>query len=255
MTRIKYALGILAAIPCLPFILRDGKRIRTSVPTLSEATNPQGLTGFGSRKLNLLTLGESTMAGVGVTDQKDGITAALAAVLAQEYDATVRWKVIARSGYTMRRVTHKLLSEIGNFQPDIIVTAMGGNDAFKANSPQRFAAAAAEFIERIQHSFTGTPLIFMNMPPIKDFPAFTPLVRFFIGNLVELHGAALAATVKKYDNVYYISEKITFKNWILKADKELTVDDFFSDGVHPSGMTYRIWGTETGKFICRKKLL
>ena len=95
----------------------------------------------------------------------------------------------------------------------------------------------------------------MNMPPIKDFPAFTTLVKFFIGNLVELHGEALHKAVKKYDNVFYISEIISFQNWIHKTDKPLTVNDFFSDGVHPSGLTYQLWGKETGKYILEHKII
>ncbi len=255
MSRLKYTLGTLAAVPCLPFLLRDGKRIKGSVPVLPEAANPAGINGSGARTINLLAFGESTMAGVGVSDHKKGVTAAVAQVLAQEYDATVTWKVVARSGYTMRAVTHKLLPKAGDFRPDIIVTGIGANDAFKTNSPTEFAAAAREFIKKIQTIYPGVPLVFMNMPPIKEFPAFTRLIRFFIGNLVELHGAALAKTVAKYENVYYIAEKITFKDWIHKADKELTADDFFSDGVHPSGMTYGIWGRETGNYIVENNLL
>ena len=242
-------------IPCLPLIIRDGKRIRSSVPSLPEAENPEGIEGTSERKINLLAFGESTLAGVGIKDQKDGATCSIAKVLSEELGAKVQWKVMARSGYTMTQVTHKILPQADDFQPDIIVTAMGGNDAFKANTPQKFAAAASDFIEKLQAKYPNTPIVFMNMPPIKDFPAFTPLVKFFIGNLVELHGEALDKIVKKYNNVFYISEVITFKNWIQKTDKHLTVKDFFSDGVHPSGLTYQIWGRETGKYILENKIL
>jgi len=255
MIRLKYLLGVLMGIPCLPLIIRDGKRIRSSVPSLPEAENPNGIEGNSVRKINLLTFGESTLAGVGIKDQKDGATCSIAKVLAEEYDATVEWKVMARSGYTMKQVSHKILPQADNFQPDIIVTAMGGNDAFKANTPFKFAAAAGEFIEKLQIKYPGIPIVFMNMPPIKDFPAFTSLIKFFIGNLVELHGKALEKTVQKYENVFYISEIITFKNWINKADKNLTVNDFFSDGVHPSGLTYQLWGSETGRYILENRVI
>jgi len=249
MSRLKYLLGILMGIPCLPFIIRDGKRIRASVPTLPEAENPMGIEGQSSRKINLLAFGESTLAGVGIQDQKDGATCSIAKILAEELEAEVTWKVMARSGYTMKQVTHEIFPKVDDFQPDIIVTAMGGNDAFKANAPHKFAAAAGEFVEKLQSRYPNIPIVFMNMPPIKDFPAFTPLIKFFIGNLVELHGKALEKTVQKYDSVFYISEIITFKNWINKTDRNLTVNDFFSDGVHPSGLTYQLWGNETGKYI------
>jgi len=222
---------------------------------LPEAENPQGIEGKSERKIKLLAFGESTLAGVGIKDQKDGATCSIAKVLAEELDAEVSWKVMARSGYTMKRVLHKILPKADDFQPDIIVTAMGGNDAFKANSPQRFAAAADEFIVKLKTKYPAVPIVFMNMPPIKDFPAFTNLTKFFIGNLVELHGQALDKLVKKHDNVFYISEIITFQNWINKTDKTLTVNDFFSDGVHPSALTYQLWGRETGKYIVENGIL
>jgi lysophospholipase L1-like esterase len=242
-------------IPCLPLIIRDGKRIRSSVPSLPEAENPTGVVGKSTRQINLLAFGESTLAGVGIKDQKDGATCSIAKVLAEGFDAEVHWKVMARSGYTMKQVTNKILPKMDGFQPDIIVTAMGGNDAFQANMPTKFAAAAAEFIEKLQAKYSGVPIVFMNMPPIKDFPAFTPLVKFFIGNLVELHGQALDKTIRKYDNVFYISDIITFRDWINKTDKSLTVNDFFSDGVHPSGLTYQLWGKETGQYILDNEIL
>ncbi|MGK0364220.1 MAG: lysophospholipase L1-like esterase [Saprospiraceae bacterium] len=255
MIRLKYLLGVLMGIPCLPLIIRDGKRIRSSVPSLPEAENPKGIEGKSEKKINLLSFGESTLAGVGIKDQKDGATCSIAKVLAKELDAEVNWKVMAHSGYTMERVLKEILPKADNFQPDIIVTAMGGNDAFMANSPQRFARAAGEFIEKLQARYPNIPIVFMNMPPIKDFPAFTPLVKFFIGNLVELHGQALDKTVEKHDNVFYISEIIAFQNWINKIDKPLTVNDLFSDGVHPSGLTYQLWGRETGMYILENEII
>ncbi len=255
MIRLKYYLGVLMGIPCLPLIIRDGKRIRSSVPSLPEAKNPAGIEGKSERKINLLAFGESTLAGVGIEDQRDGAACSIAKVLAEGLDAEVNWKVMARSGYTMKRVLRDIVSKADNFQPDIIITAMGGNDAFKANSPHNFVAAAGDFIETLQVKYPNIPIVFMNMPPIKDFPAFTPLVKFFIGNLVELHGEALDKTVQKYDNVFYISEILTFQKWINKTDKPLTVNDFFSDGVHPSGLTYQLWGKETGKYILENGII
>lgn len=256
MSPLKYYLGVLAGIPCLPFLIRDGKRIRASVPRLPEAINPGGVSGNkGNPPLHLLTLGESTMAGVGVKEHKDGIAGTLADYLAEQGGFQVEWKVLARNGYTMRDVLHKLIPKIGDFQPDLIVLSMGGNDAFKANSPTNFAKAARQVIEALQAKFPSVPIVFMNMPPIKEFPAFTNLAKAFIGNLVEMHGQALDREVKKHEGVYYLSEIITLEKWINKVDVNLRDSDFFSDGVHPSQLTYQTWAKETGQFIIAEGLL
>ncbi len=44
------------------------------------------------------------------------------------------------------------------------------------------------------------------MPPVKTFPAFTPLVRMTVGNLVEMQGAELATLAAKEDGFFYNAE-------------------------------------------------
>jgi len=51
------------------------------------------------------------------------------------------------------------------------------------------------------------------MPPIKEFPAFTPLIKFTVGNLVEILGEELQKTVNDYENVFYFGEKKLIKLW------------------------------------------
>ena len=79
------------------------------------------------------------------------------------------------------------------------------------------------------------------MPPIKEFPAFTPLIKFTIGNLVEILGEELKMIVREYELVFFSDEIITLKGWINKIDYAVNKEDFFSDGVHPSKLAYQSW--------------
>ena len=85
------------------------------------------------------------------------------------------------------------------------------------------------------------------MPPIKEFPAFTPLIKVTIGNLVEILGHELSSLVKSYDKVFYCEDNITLDEWIDKFDYPLTKEDFFSDGVHPSKLTYQAWAKDVAQ--------
>ncbi|MDF1548554.1 MAG: hypothetical protein P1P88_12085, partial [Bacteroidales bacterium] len=98
-----------------------------------------------------------------------------------------------------------------------------------------------------------TPIIFTNMPPIKEFPAFTPLIKLIIGNLVELLGEELNKLISAYSNVYYYSTKITMTDWMNRFDKQARISDFFSDGVHPSKLTYQIWAKDIAGFLLENK--
>jgi lysophospholipase L1-like esterase len=74
-----------------------------------------------------------------------------------------------------------------------------------------------------------------------------------IGNLVEILGEHLHISVNNKPNMYYNNEVITLKTWS-KRNTLPTNDSklYFSDGMHPSELTYKVWGKETGLFIKSK---
>ncbi len=68
-------------------------------------------------------------------------------------------------------------------------------------------------IKDLRSTFPKAPIVFCNMPPIKEFPAFTPPIKFIIGNLVEILGKELALLIKNYENVYDQSDIIKVESW------------------------------------------
>ncbi|MBV6644815.1 MAG: hypothetical protein KI790_05175 [Cyclobacteriaceae bacterium] len=91
------------------------------------------------------------------------------------------------------------------------------------------------------------------MPPIKEFPAFTPLIKFTIGNLVEILGTELHGAAKHLPKVFYNHDVITLENWMNDIGIEASRADFFSDGVHPSELTYQIWAKDMANWIINEK--
>ena len=119
---LKYYLGVIIAVPLLPILYFQGKRIRKNVPNLPEAKNPKGYIKTSSEKtLKLLVIGESTIAGVGVDFHENGFTGALAKEISYKTNHSILWKVYAKSGYTAKRVAQKLLPKLENETPDLIV--------------------------------------------------------------------------------------------------------------------------------------
>ena len=241
---IGYVIGAVISLPFLPFLYWQGKRIRAKVPELPEAEGPEGIVKEVGEPLQVVVIGESTMAGVGVATHAEGFAGSFGAAMAEATKQEVRWKVYAKGGYTAARVVEKLVPEIIEAEIDWIVVGLGGNDAFKFNSPWRWRAAMHHLIQALRQRFPNTPIVFANMPPIRDFPAFPPLIQWLIGNQVELLGRELKTVVQHYPNVYYNAEVITFKGWIKRYELEGEIDVFFSDGVHPSQLTYEIWAKD-----------
>ena len=252
--KLRYFFGTIVSIPLLPFLYFQGKNIRKKTPKLPEAKEPKGLVnGNFNKTLNILSIGESTIAGVGVDYHKNGFTGALANTLSSELKANINWRVYARSGYTVAKVSEKIVSKIEETKTDFIVIGMGGNDAFTLNSPKRWRKNIENLISLLQNKFPETPIFFTSMPPIKEFPAFTKPIKFVIGNLVEILGENLYNLIKNKRNVYYYHKIITLKKWSEKHNLPNNNSKiYFSDGVHPSELTYKVWGKEMGEFIVSK---
>ena len=251
---IKYTLGALAAIPLLPVMYLQGKKIRANIPRLPEAKGTAGTATFHSDKaLQLISIGESTIAGVGVENHEEGFTGTLARELALKFQADVHWKVYARSGYTAKSVRERIIPVIEEKTADLVVVGLGGNDAFTLNNPEKWRRQVQELIGEISMKFAETPVFFTNMPPIKEFPAFTPLMKFTLGNLGEILGEELEDLVRSEEGVYYNAQKITLKDWTARLPPGADATAFFSDGVHPSKLTYQIWAKDFSEFVFGKQ--
>jgi lysophospholipase L1-like esterase len=253
---IKYLAGACIALPLLPLMYYQGKRIRASVPRLPEAQGSHGKSGSEESHGNTLTvlaIGESTIAGVGVRTHAEGFAGTFARELSGLFNSEVSWKVYARSGYTANRVTTKIIPNITEDHADLIVIGLGGNDAFTLNRPSKWKADVRALIASIQSKFPGALVIFCNMPPIKEFPAFTPLIRFTVGNLVEILGEELQNVDKEFKDVHYFGERITLENWIERYEITAKKEDFFSDGVHPSKLTYQTWAKDIAQQVFMKE--
>ncbi len=227
-----------------------GKKVRREVPSLEGPTDTSDEVGNGT-EFNLLVLGESTMAGVGVVSHKLGFIGRLAYYLADALRMKVKYEVVAESGYTAKLVSGRLLSKISTEQPELIVIGVGANDAFTLNTPWKWRKAVTVLIEKLQDSYQNVPIVFINMPPIKEFPALPPILRWTVGNLIDILGSELDSLVAKYEQVYFHKEEIRLETWSKRYKLKADPSTYFSDGIHPSMLTYDLWARDTNDFIMR----
>lgn len=245
--RLKYFFGALVSIPLLPIMYFQAMSIRKKVPTLPEATGFSGtciVNSNKSEKITMISLGESTVAGIGVKTHEEGFTGTFAKTLAEETQQNVDWKVYAKSGYTAKMVLNRLVPKITEKNPDIILIGLGGNDSFTLNRPWTWKKDIQNLIEELKSRFPEATLVFANMPPIKEFPAFTGLIKFVIGNLVEILGRELKSLSDSYQNVIVYDDIITLEGWAERYGLEKDPALYFSDGVHPSKFTYQTWAKD-----------
>lgn len=244
---LKYYVGLIMSLPLLPSMYFQSKKIRKTMPKLPEAVGTNGFCTINEemeKPINLITIGESTIAGVGVETHEEGFTGTLAKELSELLQVNVDWNVYAKSGFTAKKVVNELLPKIKERSIDLIVIGLGANDAFTLNSPKNWGANLRNLIETLRSRYPESFITFINIPPIKEFPAFTSLIKMTLGNLGELLGQRLEELVADYDNVYFASDILTVHSWIEKFKLNVHKSAFFSDGVHPSKLTYQTWAKD-----------
>jgi len=249
---IKYLIGIVLGIPLMPIIYIQGKKIRKQVPKLTEARGNEGISYKGSQKaVQVLFIGESTFAGVGVQTHEEGFAGTFAKELSNQISRSVYWKVYAKSGYNAESIYKKLILKIEEKEVDLIIVGIGGNDAFQLTTPQKWNHDVDKLITSLQIKFPEVVIVFTNMPPIKDFPAFTIPIKFIIGNLVEILGEKLNKRVQYFQKTYYNNYVICINDWKHKINSEKPGNNLFSDGVHPSKLAYQIWAKEMVLYVIK----
>lgn len=247
---LKYIIKVILALPLLPIIYFQAKVIKAKFPKLPEAEGIKGLVPMNlNKRLRILTIGESSIAGVGVKTHEEGFTGTLARELSKLLNTTVEWKVYAKRGFTAKKVEETIVPQIIEKEIDLVVVGLGANDTFQLNNPSRWKRDVQRLIESIKEKFNDTPIVFINMPPIKELPAFTKSIKIVLGNLGEILGEELDKLVLHNKNTFFYSNKITMRDWMERFNVPSENAVFFSDGVHPSKLAYQVWARDVAGFI------
>ncbi len=250
---ITYLIKVLIALPLLPIMYFQAKKIKARFPSLPEAKGGQGSAPSSEKKrLRILTIGESSIAGVGVATHEEGFTGTLARELSKLLQTTVDWKVYAKRGFTAKKVEETILPQITESEEDVdlLVVGIGGNDTFQLNRPKRWKKDMQKLIHALQEKFKDVPIVFIDLPPVRELPAFTKIIKLILGHLREMLADELDRLVLHYKDTYYYPHSITMRDWMERYQvPNQSVAAFFSDGVHPSKLAYQVWATDVAQFM------
>ena len=248
--RIKYFTHVLKSLPLLPIIYFQGKKIKKEIPLLPEALEPKGTVDLGFKKnLNVLFIGESSFAGVGSDLHKNSFAGHFSIDLAQQFHRNVIWKVYAKTGYNLERIHQNLLPKITEIKCDLLVIGIGGNDTFEMKSPGNWNKNLNILIKKLQHRFPVTPILFAQLPTIEAFPAFTKEMRIVLGRHKHILAETLYNNVLESKNIFYPPDKINIPEWMAQLEDDQTVLEFFSDGIHPSELCYKLWAHDCVNYL------
>jgi lysophospholipase L1-like esterase len=224
-----------------PLALPLAIHTRRTALRLPLAQGPQaGVAGADKtgEPLRLLVLGESTVAGVGVSDTHAALAAQLAEALAARSQRPVSWRACGENGVTVEEARSRLLPQVLDQPFDLALLVFGVNDTTHLTSIRRWAAAQAAMAEALQAM--GAQVVFSAVPPLQHFSALPSLLRHLLGG----RGALLDAALKRE------ADTLGFRH--LPIELEFSPAFLAEDGYHPSALGYRVWAQNLAKDLLPK---
>jgi len=250
---INYFLNLLLAFITIPYLYFAIRKLRKTIPVLPNAEDLTGSVGDHQHKLKLLYLGESAIAGVGVSSNKEALGGQLSDCLSKHFEVNIRWEVLAHTGYDAKQVIDKLLPQLKDENYDLILIQLCANDTFKLLPPVYFSLRIEKIINYLKLKYPKSKILFVNNAPIRDM-SFPPLVGFILGNIIDEYAKVIMDLVAQHDDLYFISDKLKYSEWLERYPNKPR-EDFFSDGVHPSAFTYARWSEDICEYIIKEEII
>ena len=207
-------------------------------PSTGDPTNPA--------RLNIVVLGDSTTAGVGVSRPEDSLPYLLARRVADAETRSVR--VVSR-GWAGARVGDLPRNQVPNatapnrpnhrgpFLPsaDIVAVVIGSNDATHRTPPNRYRADLRAALEEIRKQAPNARMVLAGIPAFRGaLPALEPLIFLAdqYGRLLRPISRAEAARIgAAYADLYaHVPALIAGRRDVLSSDQ-----------FHPSAVGYDAW--------------
>lgn len=219
----------LAGIALKPVLLAQGLYVRRVTPRLPEPTGERaGCSGKGPA-LRLLIAGDSAAAGVGAPDQFAALSGQLVAQLAPH--RRVRWRLIARTGNTIREAIAQL--EGADAEPfDAAVVSIGVNDATAGTPLAQWLASLQQLTGVLASRFAVRQTLLGAVPPMQAFTALPNPLAWYLGQRAARLNAATRQWAHDRSGCAFVESPFALEPELLAGD-----------GFHPGPPAYARWAT------------
>ncbi|GAA0266735.1 SGNH/GDSL hydrolase family protein [Cryptosporangium japonicum] len=207
--------------------------ISRRIPHLPDAGGPlSGSTSEGAG-LSLLFVGDSSVAGVGASHHGEALAGQFSTALAEHTGRPVAWRVLARSGDTVRGITELVSSHAETLDADLVVLSAGTNDALRLRRPSAWRADVTVLVDALRRRLgRPVPVLLVGIPPVHRFGSLPRLVRLSIGGYAMLLDRQLARLGAAHPDLHHL----------LPGPLPTDTAQFFAvDRFHPSPLGYRAW--------------
>ncbi|GJN50547.1 SGNH/GDSL hydrolase family protein [Pseudomonas tohonis] len=229
-----------SALALMPLVLPQALYTRRTALRLPPAAGPDhGLAGaeYPGEPLRVLLIGESTVAGVGVSCLQLALPGQLATALSLQLQRPVAWRACGENGITAGEACERLLPQVRDEPVDLLLLVFGVNDTTHFSSTRDWRESlrrlASPFIER------GTQVVFAAVPPLQHFSALPWLLRRLLGWRARLLDEQMRTLAGELDAEH------------CAASIAMQADFLAVDGYHPSQLGCRVWGGLLAEWIVR----
>ncbi|HEY8560257.1 MAG TPA: SGNH/GDSL hydrolase family protein [Pyrinomonadaceae bacterium] len=238
-----YVLGGLMILPFAPFLYLQGQYVRRKVgrlPDAAGATRGKYAQAGAPETVKLLVLGESTASGVGARTHETGLAGQFSRFLGEKIGKSVEWRVVGKSGITIRRTIRELVPQIPDEKFDFVLLALCGNEVLSLRSPRAFRRDMRELVAILQRKNADATFFITNAPAVRLSPVLPFTIKFILGHLSALHDANAREMTAEMRRVFYFHQPVSVP------------EDFWADGIHPSEKGYAAWSKRMIEFFEEK---
>jgi lysophospholipase L1-like esterase len=214
-----------------PIAVLQGFWLMQKTPRLPSPSGSSGRFGAGlSPSLRVVGVGDSCIAGIGVSDLGQSVTASYARQLQQRWQCDVEWRVHGVNGATTAAILHNIAPGVP--AAHVYVVSAGVNDAIHGVEPRRYARNLHRVFVLLRRKAPQSTILFGGLPPLDAFPVLPwPLRAILAQRARALHETAVAVAAR---------HEHTF---CFRFPPRMHANHFASDGFHPAESACERWAT------------
>ena len=222
----------------LPVYVVQGLRVRNRSMRMAppEQHSIVNVKGKG-QPIRLLFIGDSSAAGVGVSDFKESIAGRTPHLLAKKTGRPVTARTCGNNSATAGALRDQVVPHLEPETYDYIIMNIGTNDAKNFHTANRFKKEFGGLLYALNAKFPGAKPIWSGLIDIKDIPLLPSPLNKIIG--------IRSRVIKKMGNELCYERGALFPQTNWRPVRE----NFAEDGFHASSQGYEEWAEELTDYI------
>jgi lysophospholipase L1-like esterase len=213
----------------LPIAVLQGLWVLQRTPRLPSPVGRGGRYGVGlGSPMRVVGLGDSIMAGTGVREQCDSLTATYARLLQERLQRDVEWRVHGFNGATSASVLHKLAPGVP--AAHVYVLSVGVNDVTRGVDADRFARNFEALVKLLHRKSAAATILFGGLPPLECFPVLPWPLRSILAQRARDFQQSAVEIAARHERVL-----------CFRFPSVMPAGQLASDGFHPAESACQRW--------------